>query len=382
MIGTVTLPLRILSVALLFLYLTIATVWARSDLICPELEPGVDRGMLERLARGVNLAGWMDSATSPRPDPGVLRALRKAGLGHVRLPVPGEQVMSRFTDDAEIQAQLVRVEAAVRELVALGFVVSVDLHPGDRFGRLFRADTKAGIDAAKDGWRRLADIIKRFPTKSVLAELMNEPDLKPDVWQTQAEELARYVRMLLPDTTLIVGPTYWQRADSLPQFNPLADLNVVYAIHVYDPMVFTHQGHWDLESPLYHVRGLPYPIAPSSRAVQAIRRHLERTSPKALSDLDAAITESRKGDVVTNSLKPALEWQKKFRRPIIINEFGVLKEHAPLDSRLRWLKAVVHAAEKSCWGWAHWELEQGFGLVDHKTVRLDPKVMNALSGRP
>lgn len=290
--------------------------------------------------------------------------------------------MSRFTSDADIKAQLGRIEAAVAELVAMGFVVSVDLHPSDRFGRLYRDDAKAAIDAAKDGWRRLSDVIKRFPTTSVLAELLNEPDQDPGRWQAEAEELALHVRTLLPETTLVVGPTYWQRADSLPNFKPLADLNVVYAIHVYDPVIFTHQGHWDPESPLYHVRELPYPIDASSPAVQTIRRHLERTSPKALEDLDAAIAGTRKGDILTNSLKPAVEWQNKFQRPIIVNEFGVLKEHAPPESRARWLKAVVQAAETSCWGWAHWELQQGFGLVDHKTGRLDPQIMKALTGKP
>jgi endoglucanase len=375
--------LRIVAAAILLAQLAMGPAWAQRNAACPELMAGgVDLSLLQRLSRGVNLAGWMDSATSPRPDPAVLRALRKAGFGHVRLPVPGEQVMSRFTDEAGIKAQLARVEAAVAELVAMGFVVSVDLHPGEQFGRLHRDDGKAGMAAAKDGWRHLAGLVKRFLPGSVLAELLNEPDLDPDLWQAQAEELATYVRTLLPDTTLVIGPTYWQRADSLPRFKPLADLNVVYAIHVYDPMIFTHQGHWDPQSPLYHVRELPYPVDAASPAVQGVRRHLERVSPSALRDLDVVISETRKGDLLLNSLKLAVQWQQKFKRPLIINEFGVLKEHAPPASRARWLKTVVQAAEASCWGWAHWELEQGFGLVDHKTGRLDPTIMKALTGKP
>ena len=67
--------------------------------------------------------------------------------------------------------------------------------------------------------------------------------------------------------------------------------------------------------------------------------------------------------------------------PPIINEFGVLKAGAPVESRLRWLSSVATYAEQHCWGWAHWELEQGFGLVNDKTGKPDAGVLKALLGR-
>ena len=67
--------------------------------------------------------------------------------------------------------------------------------------------------------------------------------------------------------------------------------------------------------------------------------------------------------------------------PLIINEFGVLKASAPIESRLRWLASVATYAAQHCWGWAHWELEHGFGLVDSKTGKPDPGVLRALLGR-
>jgi endoglucanase len=58
----------------------------------------------------------------------------------------------------------------------------------------------------------------------------------------------------------------------------------------------------------------------------------------------------------------------------------VLKSQAPRESRLRWLSAVVTYANQHCWGWAHWELAQGFGLIDDRTGRADAGVMRALLG--
>jgi endoglucanase len=96
--------------------------------------------------------------------------------------------------------------------------------------------------------------------------------------------------------------------------------------------------------------------------------------------LDRAIAASAVSGGIEKWLEPAVAWQRRFSRPIIINEFGVLKAGAPRDSRLRWLSAVTAYAGRHCWGWAHWELAQGFGLVDDATGRPDPGVLQALLG--
>jgi endoglucanase len=58
----------------------------------------------------------------------------------------------------------------------------------------------------------------------------------------------------------------------------------------------------------------------------------------------------------------------------------VVKAAAPRDSRVRWLAAVTAYARAHCWGWAHWELAQGFGLLENGTGKPDPDVMRALLG--
>jgi len=91
-----------------------------------------------------------------------------------------------------------------------------------------------------------------------------------------------------------------------------------------------------------------------------------------------AIAASAANSGIEKWLEPAVVWQRRFSRPIIINEFGVLKAAAPRDSRLRWLSAVTAFANEHCWGWAHWELAQGFGLVNDNTAMPDAGVLRAL----
>ena len=348
---------------------------------CAALSHTVPPQRLAAMSRGFNADGWLNGPQATPPAASLLLELRKAGMTHVRLPVPAERLMRRFASLTERDDVLRELSRAILELTSLGYSVSVDLHPGDRFNQLHRDDPAASMAAMKSAWTDLAQVMRNVSPDRIFAELLNEPDLKSERWQSEAEELAAFVRRLLPDTTLIVGPVNWQRADSLPEFRPLPDLNIVYAIHFYDPMVFTHQAHWDPQDPLHSIQGLPYPIRADDPEVQAIRRQLSvQRSAAALENLDRAIAASAASRGIEKWLEPAVAWQRRFSRPIVINEFGVLKAGAPRDSRLRWLAAVTAYARAHCWGWAHWELAQGFGLVDDRTGMPDEGVMGALLG--
>jgi endoglucanase len=350
---------------------------------CVPLPQTVAPDRLAALSRGFNADGWINGPKSTPPSRELLQQLRKAHMSHVRLPVPAERVMLRFASKAERDEALRDLDKALKQLTALGYSVSVDLHPGDRFNRLHKDDAAGSLREMEDAWGALAQVIRSYPSDRVFAELLNEPDVDADRWQKEVETVAAFVRQLLPATTLIVGPVNWQRADSLPRFRPLSDPNVVYAIHFYDPMVFTHQGHWDEQDPLHDIVGLPYPISASDPAVQALRRELQtKNATKALGMLDTAIASANGKPDVDRWLDPAVAWQQQFVRPIIINEFGVLKAAAPRESRLRWLSSVTDYAREHCWGWTHWELAQGFGLVDSNTGKPDADVLQALLGSP
>ena len=365
------------------LALLAALAAAHSAIACDYPTDGVPGETIKALSHGFNLAGWVDGPESIPPDTAVLRTLRNAGMTHIRLPVSAERLMRRFSSAQDSKAQLHAVDQALVKLLSLGFHVSVDLHPGEPFSRLHRDEPQASMESLQEAWSQLAQIIAPRSPALVFAELLNEPDIEPARWQIEADQLAKFVRERLPRTTLIVGPTNWQRADSLPDFRPISDRNVVYAIHFYDPMAFTHQGHWDPAEPLSDLRGLPFPIRADDPAVKNIRRQLiAEGKQRALELLDNAIVQAERGDVIDNQLQPAISWQKQFSRPLIINEFGVLKGGAPEESRVRWLRSVVNFAERHCWGWAHWEYAQGFGLLDAKTGRPDANVMRALLGGP
>ena len=131
--------------------------------------------------------------------------------------------------------------------------IVVDLHalPGGRGKRremnMFR--DKRYADAFVDTWRRIATrcapIVQSMGPVIYGYDLVNEPvqlgRAPYDYWTLQ-RLAAEAVREIDPDTAIIVESNGWDAAPSYAYLSPLAMDNVIYQVHVYTPMEFTHQG--------------------------------------------------------------------------------------------------------------------------------------------
>jgi endoglucanase len=221
------------------------------------------------------------------------------------------------------------------------------------------------------------------PADTLFFEVLNEPRVATSIWNRQGPVLARTIRQQAPRHTIIYGPAHFQRIDALVDLAPLPDDNVVYAAHFYDPMIFTHQGLDWSDDPLRHLKGVPFPARRSDERIVALLAKLTgagRSEAVALvrGQLSAPWTEER----VANAIAQAADWATRHRRPVVINEFGVLGwQAAPLD-RARWLRAVRTAAERHCIGWTHWDYADGFGFVRRVDGREipDEAIVDALLG--
>jgi endoglucanase len=332
-----------------------------------------------RLARGFNLPDQVPATAARRPDRAVLAFLRAAGMTHVRLPLRGESFMSRFSGRATIAAALADFDAALDLLLGLDFAVSADMHPGDDFGRLHGADPDGALAALREAWRNLSSAIRRRPADRVLAELLNEPHTLDATWRAQAQRLIGDLRDDLPATTFVVGPAPFQRVEALAGWRPFDDRNIVYAFHYYDPMAFTHQGlTWDAADPLSRLDGVPFP---ARREDPGILRLLARLRARGDFDLagsiDRALDRPWTAQAIADQFAPLAQWSAAHEAPVILNEFGALRFKADRRARLAWLAAVRGAAQASGFGWAHWDYDQGFGLLD-EAGRPDLPLIRAL----
>ncbi|MCV0423963.1 MAG: glycoside hydrolase family 5 protein [Roseibium sp.] len=320
-----------------------------------------------------------------RPSLSVLNDLFRRGFTHIRLPVfhPDFTYGQFYSPDAIVYAE--ELLAELKKLTEIGYIVTVDLHPDDEFNSLYRAVPQAGYNRLAAIWSHLSSLLSETSPDSVLIELLNEPDTDARTWQSHATALVSSLRQQLPDHSFVVGPHGPMRHESLAGFEPLRDPNLVYAIHYYDPFIFTHQGaEWlDQSDPVRSASGIPFPARADDLQVKELIARLEANwKVEAAEEVRRIFEEPWTEHDVRNAFEKVHHWSLTHGVPVIVNEFGVLTYHSPRRDRLRWLGSVAQMAEENCLGWAHWDFSDGFGIVDPQTRDLDAAAVNELIRRP
>ncbi|MBR3084809.1 MAG: cellulase family glycosylhydrolase [Kiritimatiellae bacterium] len=150
---------------------------------------------------------------------------------------------------AWIDSRLDNLEDVLRWAGARGMKIVIDLHtpPGGKRARdgqmnMFEDDRFA--DAWIDTWRRIATRFRGNPAIYGY-DLINEPSQKErvrnDYWTLQ-RRAAETVRAIDPDTPIIIESDGSDAPAAYAWLSPLRMDNVIYQVHVYAPMLFTHQG--------------------------------------------------------------------------------------------------------------------------------------------
>jgi endoglucanase len=344
-----------------------------------------NRALLATMARGVNLPNWDADDIFYRPDLSTLRRLYESGFTHIRLPVFHEAFNTGDWGSEDLSKYSTELLAMLENLLAIGFTVTVDLHPDGTFNHVYRTAPEEGYRRLEDSWRHLSSVLDGTSPAEVALEFLNEPDTSPEIWEDHTGRLSRKLREWLPDHTFVVGPHGPMRHESLANFPPLTDGNTVYAIHFYDPFLFTHQGaEWHPPDDTARLAtGIPFPTKENDARIRALVSRLQAEGhEQAAEEIRRIFEEPWIEKDVQNAFSTIENWSQKHGLPVVMNEFGVLSYDAPRNDRLYWLQTVTREAEARCIGWTHWDYSDGFGIVDPHSQALDEEAINALLQRP
>ncbi len=346
---------------------------------------GVSATRRAALARGINLQGWFWlGAASPqeraaRFSDAEFAALRAMGFSFVRLPVDPYFLLNRQNPDQLDAQALAEVDTALDRLLAADLAVVVDLHnlvPDDEgldVGARLETD-----DAFIETYRRLLRAVARHLSARdpdrVFLEVMNEPvfETDPQRWLAMLPPFVAAAREGAPQMTFIVSGPYYANIRGLVLLEPLDDPNILYNFHFYEPFLFTHQGAdwtWHVVASL---RGVPYPSSPDR--VQPIVQAYD--DPEIRRELLAYGQARWDKDALMATMQPALDWASEHGVDLICTEFGAYRPNAPAQDRLRWLDDTRSLLEAQGIGWAMWEYDLGFGLMQNG--RPDPDTIAAL----
>ncbi len=339
----------------------------------------------QHLRHGINASEWFAQSgdysaarTDRYTDAGDIALMAKLGFDNVRLSIDPAP-LERFPLGADgMNADfLARLDRAVDAMLADGLAVEIDLHPQEELKQQVRTNNEA-VDRFVMLWRRLAAHYATRDAEKVFFEIMNEPEVSdPYRWAGIQARVAAAIREVAPRNTIIAtGPNYSDIVDLLAMY-PLDDGNVIYNFHFYEPHEFTHQGaRWGAAWWSY-THDIPYPATESSRA-ELVKQVPDLASRYALERYWLDHWDAHR---IRLMIDEAAYWAKTNNVPLICNEFGAYREHAPAASRMNWLRDVRTALEVDGIGWTMWDYRGGFGVVwkqDGQPARVDDAVVEAL----
>jgi hypothetical protein len=397
-------------------------------LAAPSVACGAPRDMI-RLRRGMNLWPWF-SLTREFPAPRTdydwpphqpnravptsrdLAALRAAGIDFVRLPVDPGPLLA-FS--GERRERLMRdVLGAVEAANEQGLAAVVNLHASDAThhfnSRNLVGDVTAPLFTRYLGLvRDLAARLSRFDPARVAFEPVNEPPqgCGSADWSLMQSELLRTARLAAPRLTLIATGACGGMIAGLEALDParLADANIIYTFHFYEPYVFSHQGApWMSSEPMYrYLNAVPWPGSPATkqRTLDAVAARMAAdpaTLPAQKREIAATITRVLDQYFDANPDRRFIEryfarvtaWADRHgvdRGRVLLGEFGALRSDdryvaAGAADRARYVRDVREVAEAAGMPWAFWNLFDGMGLtIDDWSREFDPAIVAALGLR-
>ena len=349
-----------------------------------DLQTAVARA--EHLKRGINASEWFAQSasdysaarTNRYTDAQDIALMARLGFDNVRLSIDAAPLEQRPLGKDGLNADFAgRLDRAVDKMLGDGLAVEIDLHPEDSYKQQLRTSDNA-VDRLTMLWRKLAAHYATRDPERVFFEILNEPEVNDAYrWAGIQARVAAAIREAAPKNTIIAtGPNYSDIADLL-RMQPLADGNVIYNFHFYDPHEFTHQGAGWGAAWWSYTHGIPYPATESSMA------ELVKEVPDAANRfaLENYWLDHWDGHRIRLLIDEAAAWGRANGVPLICNEFGAYREHTDEQSRMNWIRDVRTALEADAIGWAMWDYRGGFGVVwkeDGQAAKVDEKVVEAL----
>ena len=329
--------------------------------------------------RGINLGNALDAPNEG--EWGVtlsenhFKLAKKAGFDHVRLPV-------RFNAHADTKAPYTidetffkRVDWAIEQAKSQGLAVIVDIHHYEEMEN----DPDTETPRFYGLWEQIAKRYAGQP-ESVIFELLNEPckNLNPVKLNVLHKKGIEIVRKTNPTRIIMVDSYFWANTNYLRTLELPNDPNIVAQFHMYQPILFTHQGApW--MGPEYGTTGIIFP-GPPAKPVQptqdAMQMSWVRDWLKSYNTAPTAANPSGPKTIKDEFDRVSTYAQNSGKR-VYLGEFGAINS-ADMASRANYLKAVREESERRNIAWCVWDDGGGFQMLKPAENTWVPELKQAL----
>lgn len=330
--------------------------------------------IIKGFQKGINLGGWFSQCdhTERRYDTFIrdedFVVIKRWGMDHVRVPVDYELLEDENGTPRE--SGYARLRHTIDVCRKNGLNMVLDLHktagfsfdPGEKEAGFFESEMYQQRFYAL--WERIA---KRFGGDAdILAfELLNEVTERTycDTWNRIASECIRRIRAVAPDVNILVGGYWHNSAVSVRDIDVPIDEHIVFNFHCYEPLIFTHQGAYWMET---MDRAFRLPVTATFGEMDAAGKRMQIES---CADFGKFPPETTLSSAYFDAfMADAVAAAERKNVPLYCGEYGVIDNASP-EGALTWFGYIHAAFEKYGIGRAAWSYrEMDFGLSD---ARMD-----------
>jgi len=312
--------------------------------------------MIKNFTKGINFGGWLSQCdySKDRLDNFItekdFKTAASWGLDHVRIPF--DYNILENNDGTYIEEGFGRLAKAIEYSRKYGLNTILDLHKTAGFSFDYYSESESGFfDSEKYQerfYRLWEEMAKRFGNdpEHIAFELLNEVTDKAFIgkWNAIVKKCIARIRKYAPDTLILVGSYHNNAANTVCELDPPYDDKIVYNMHCYEPLIFTHQGAYWTDD-----------IDPDNRL------SYEESGCNA--------------DYFEELFSTAIAKAEKHNVPLYCGEYGIIDVVKP-DDMLKWLKCINSVFRKYGIGRAIWNFkEMDFGISDSRLDAVRDEVL-------
>lgn len=297
--------------------------------------------------KGINFGGWLSQCSYSKEHldsfitEADFAAVSKWGIDHVRIPFD-YNIIERGCGEF-IEEGFAYIDFAVEMCRKYGLNLLLDLHKTAGFSFDYYGEDENGFfDSEKYQERFMLlweEIARRYGNspKTIAFELLNEVTDQSyiDTWNAVIRRCIPRIRKFAPDTLIFVGSYHNNAADTVQFLDAPYDSNIVYNMHCYEPLKFTHQGaYWTTD------------IVPEER----------------MAFEDSGCTAEYFEQLFSTAIAKADE----NGADLYCGEYGVI-DVVPAEDTIKWYRTINSVYEKHGIGRAAWSYKKmDFGLTDER----------------
>lgn len=340
--------------------------------------PGVAPAAAEYFKKGINLGNRLEAPNEGDWGGTILSTdlpfIAARGFDHVRIPIrfSGHALASApYTIDA---AFFTRVDAVLDQAAAAHLALVLDLHAYDELA----ADVSAQRERFLGLWTQIATHYSDRPD-TVAFELFNEPYDQLDAsWNELSAAAIQVVRATNPRRLLVVDAVYWADPSKLSLLTLPNDANLLVAVHMYEPKLFSFQGK-DWMGPEFMTTGVIFPGPPATPVTPVAAATSTDWTKTWFDDYNSLPAETNPSGPATIAAQMAYlsSYRNASGRSVYNGEWGP-QDGGPMDSRVRLVTLVRQECEKAGVGWAIWEDPNNMKLFDSTAKTWVTEIADAL----